>query len=425
MSDNLHRSNTFSMHMYERRDAIMGFKGKYSWLSNSAPSTVTVEGVEFRTVEHGLVASMLEPGKSMAYDCFVKAVEDSGLKAKHMPTADLPPAKFNPEKGRNLIDYLPKPTTCSDTGHQVVSYPDLLKFISNIHDPGRAKWFGNFLDQRPDWEKGERLRATEHLIQQKFSIPELRDKLLATKARPIINLIEKGDASLGLIRDCDRDFDPDAPDARTMSGTDVMGKIIHYERDSLKRAHSRGMVRAKITVDTSRSDATLDQVRSALVHCFGEISGEVVAVGPIMVLKLYDEVPNGDICNVLHPRAHDILSELNCSFAWTSEGGKKIPPVGVAYDPKTMTKPRFFFHDGVDDENMGILMPQGMSGFDLDELKAAQEVMRSARLAEQHLFEKHNLKWEIHATMLSELAPNTPVSDDLEVDEWADTEMSL
>jgi len=95
------------------------FRGEYYFLSNFFPSRAELEGLTFPTVEHAFVAAKTE---SIVI------------------------------RGR----------------------------VQSIPTPGQAKRFGRTIRLRGDWED-VKLGIMEELIRKKFSLPELRNKLLATE----------------------------------------------------------------------------------------------------------------------------------------------------------------------------------------------------------------------------------------------------
>lgn len=97
---------------------INKFDGKYAFLSNFAESKISFEGITYPTVEHAFQA-----------------------------------AKTLDEEER--------------------------LYISSLATPGAAKKAGRKVCLRPDWEQ-VKYSVMEECVRKKFSIPELRDKLIAT-----------------------------------------------------------------------------------------------------------------------------------------------------------------------------------------------------------------------------------------------------
>lgn len=107
------------------RPAITSFRDEYTFLSNFYPCNIEFEGFQFNSVECAYVAAK---------------------------TLDIK------ERFR----------------------------ISAMLNAGKAKKYGRTLDLRPDWDE-IKLQVMEDLVTQKFQIPELKEKLLATEDA---NLIE-------------------------------------------------------------------------------------------------------------------------------------------------------------------------------------------------------------------------------------------
>lgn len=98
-------------------EAITQFQGEYHWLSNFAPSAVTLDGVYYPTVENAYQAAKTED-------------------------------------------------------------PDL-RLVFRHGTPGMAKTAGKSLHLRDDWNK-VKLKVMKGLVTQKFQLPYYREKLLAT-----------------------------------------------------------------------------------------------------------------------------------------------------------------------------------------------------------------------------------------------------
>ncbi len=97
---------------------IKGFHGRYRWLSNFWPAEVTLDGMVFSTVEGAYQAAK---------------------------TLDL----------------------------------DHRRAIAGLAKPGQTKRYARKLKVRDDWQE-VKLAVMEDLLRQKFSIPDLRQKLLDT-----------------------------------------------------------------------------------------------------------------------------------------------------------------------------------------------------------------------------------------------------
>lgn len=117
-------------------DAVLGFSGAYSWLSNFYPSPVVMHGVRYPTVEHAYQAAK---------------TEDLGE--------------------RRAILLLPT--------------------------PGQAKRAGRKLKMRRDWE-AVKVGYMLALLRSKFEDPELAEKLMATGGLELIEANTWGDTFWGV-----------------------------------------------------------------------------------------------------------------------------------------------------------------------------------------------------------------------------------
>jgi ribA/ribD-fused uncharacterized protein len=115
---------------------ITEFEGEFRFLSNFYPSPVMLDGIEYPTVEHAYQA------------------------AKTIDTA---------ERDR----------------------------IRNAKHAGTAKKLGRKVTLRPDWE-AVKLQVMEDLIRRKFSIPDLKDMLLATEQEELVEGNYWGDTFWGV-----------------------------------------------------------------------------------------------------------------------------------------------------------------------------------------------------------------------------------
>lgn len=384
------KQRTILMAPYESCEAIMGFRDDYRWLSNFWPAEVSVGDVTFPTVEHGFVASKLEPGKGMPWTDFLLAVRKMGPSISGRLSADLP------EKSTN-----------AQTGEPECAYGDLLAFIARFERPGQVKKFGRFIPLRPDWEEGAKIEAMRDLTRQKYEIPELREKLLATKARPIFEVNTWGDRFWGMVPDKDKGPELNAigdfhgTDNRSMTGGNALGAILQDQRTALQFECSRGMVKGRLTINLRTSPLSLKQIKDCLLHAFGEYSGTVTEAGPIVSFRVDTQIPNGDIDNVWHPRARSILTNLGCPYIWTSKGGPDLPPGGVAYDPASLRKPTSFFHTGLDDHRLTVLPTMKNDEATRDNLAEAQYVGRELREDEANEIEKATRKGKLKSYLLS------------------------
>ena len=73
------------------------------------------------------------------------------------------------------------------------------KAIHAAKTPGKAKRIGNTIALRPNWYE-LRLEVMKYLLLQKFLIPELRDKLLATGDEELVEGNWWGDIYWGICR---------------------------------------------------------------------------------------------------------------------------------------------------------------------------------------------------------------------------------
>lgn len=117
---------------------VDSFSGEYRWLSNFWPVPVNYDGYVFKTVEHAYQA----------------------LKCKY--------------------------------------YNEFLE-VKNCDTPGQAKRLARQKIMRDDWEQ-IKTQVMFHLLQQKFSNPEMWALLVATGNQPIIEGNEWGDTFWGVCR---------------------------------------------------------------------------------------------------------------------------------------------------------------------------------------------------------------------------------
>jgi len=99
-------------------NAIRGFRGRYRWLSNFWPASVTLDGIVFGSVEHAYQSA--------------KTLE-----------------------------------------------VDQRRIIGGLATPGQAKRYGRKLKVRDDWDE-TKLAVMEDLLRQKYAHADLRQKLLDT-----------------------------------------------------------------------------------------------------------------------------------------------------------------------------------------------------------------------------------------------------
>src|SRR5215469_15997678 len=115
---------------------ITSFRGEFEFLSNFSPSEVEFEGMKFSTVEHG----------------------------------------FQSAKTLDLTER---------------------KLIQESTTPGKSKRLGRKVTLRPDWEE-IKIEVMETLLRQKFSIPELKEKLLSTGTQTLVEGNGWGDTFWGV-----------------------------------------------------------------------------------------------------------------------------------------------------------------------------------------------------------------------------------
>lgn len=118
------------------KEAIRSFRGQYRFLSNFYPAEVQFEGRSYRTVEHAFQAA-----KTLSSQMRVA--------------------------------------------------------IAEAPSPGHAKALGRAVTLRPDWED-VKIGVMRDLLRQKFGRPPLRDLLLATAPRQLIEGNTWGDHFWGI-----------------------------------------------------------------------------------------------------------------------------------------------------------------------------------------------------------------------------------
>lgn len=118
-------------------DSIRGFNGQYRFLSNFWPSLITVGGIQFATVEHAYQAA--------------KAWSDSSYVAT----------------------------------------------VAASETPGKAKRLGRSAKLDDRWEE-RKVTVMHLLLRSKFQIPNLRDALIATRSRELVEDNTWGDRFWGV-----------------------------------------------------------------------------------------------------------------------------------------------------------------------------------------------------------------------------------
>lgn len=141
-----------------RSDAITSFSGPHRFLSNFYLSPIVYEGAKYATVEHA----------------FQAAKTDSVL---------------------------------------------LKDLISKSASPGEAKRRGRRVELRADWED-VKVSVVEALLRLKFEHPELRDKLLATGERDLVEGNTWGDREWGVCQGV---------------GKNLLGKLLMKVRADLRK----------------------------------------------------------------------------------------------------------------------------------------------------------------------------------------------
>ena len=149
------------------QDLILHFSGEYDWLSNFYPVVVNLEGLNFPTVEHAYVA-----------------------------------AKTTNYMDRVLITEIP------------------------ANQAGKAKRWGRKFKLRDDWEI-VKISIMRKLLEQKFQNVDLRQKLIATGDKTIVEGNHWHDNFWGTCM-CDR-LEP-----CKYHGKNMLGKLIMEIRDKIK-----------------------------------------------------------------------------------------------------------------------------------------------------------------------------------------------
>ena len=142
--------------------AITSFRDEYRFLSNFFPSPVLVAGIEFSTVEHAYQAA----------------------------------------KSKNREDW---------------------ERIASLPTPGEAKKQGQVLTVRPDWDEVKPIFMYK-LVQQKFKILDLRERLLLTGDAPLVEGNHWHDTYWGMCT-CEK---------HEGSGANRLGRILMLVRDQIK-----------------------------------------------------------------------------------------------------------------------------------------------------------------------------------------------
>ena len=97
-----------------------------------------------------------------------------------------------------VIDYEGITYPSTEHAYQAAKSPfQAIKFYaSKINTPGKVKRFGRGIDLRPDWEE-VKIREMRNILEIKFAIPELREKLLATGTEVLFEGNNWGDVFWG------------------------------------------------------------------------------------------------------------------------------------------------------------------------------------------------------------------------------------
>lgn len=162
--------------------AILGFDGPTRFLSNYAPTEVTMYGITFPTVEHAFAAAKLDP--------------NGGVHPRERAMSEM-------------------------------------RRIAAVPKPGAAKRLGRrrTLDDKPflrvDWDSAKESLILE-LLRRKFAHPEMRDKLLVTGTAQLVELNTWNDRIWGMV--CDADG--------ILRGRNMLGEMLMAVRAEIRAAHA-------------------------------------------------------------------------------------------------------------------------------------------------------------------------------------------
>lgn len=162
------------------KGAILGFDGATRFLSNFAPSPVQMYGITFPTVEHAFAAAKIDPNAGVH------------------PRADAL------EEMRRIAA---APT------------PGAAKKL------GRRRMLGGRPLMRADWDRVKETLVLD-LLRRKFTLPDLRDALLATGEAQLVELNTWGDRIWGMVKDADG----------MLHGRNMLGEMLMAVRAELRAA---------------------------------------------------------------------------------------------------------------------------------------------------------------------------------------------
>lgn len=165
---------------FAAKGAILGFDGATRFLSNYAPSPVQMYGITFPTVEHAFAAAKIDP--------------NGGVHPRERALEEM-------------------------------------RRIAAAPAPGAAKKLGRrrMLDGRPfmraDWDSVKETLVLD-LLRRKFSIPDLRDALLATGEAHLVEQNTWGDRIWGMVQDANG----------ILRGRNMLGEMLMAVRAELRAA---------------------------------------------------------------------------------------------------------------------------------------------------------------------------------------------
>ena len=165
----------------EESDAIIGFFEVNRFLSNFASSDITMYGIRFPTVEHAFAAAKIDPNRDP---------------------------------------------------HNRAAALDEMQRIADAPTPGQAKKLGRrrtLPDGQPlmrrDWDEIKVSLVTE-LVRRKFQDPVLKQKLLATADKRLVEANTWGDRIWGMVETKEGVFE----------GRNLLGKILMLIRSEIARS---------------------------------------------------------------------------------------------------------------------------------------------------------------------------------------------
>ena len=162
-------------------DAIVSFEGEYRFLSNFAPSPVTVYGISFPTVEHAFAAAKLDPNGSI-------------------------------HPSQDIFEEMERIKNCTHPGA--------------AKRRGRAKTLNGKPFMRPDWDNAKE-DLILRLLFRKFLIPEMKRKLLATNNRLLIEGNTHGDKIWGMVAK-----------NNILHGQNMLGEMLMHIRQEIRSGNN-------------------------------------------------------------------------------------------------------------------------------------------------------------------------------------------